>query len=317
MAAYNEERHIRESLESILQQSYTNFELIIINDGSTDDTERIIQSYTDPRIRYMRNEQNLKLIESLNKGLRAATGKYIARMDADDIAMPDRIEIQVRFMEAHPEIGLSGAQLELFGDLSGTMRYPCTHEDIQLHLLMTSAFGNNVVIFRKDLMEKHNLFFPQGYLHAEDYKCWTRWILHTKAANLDTELVKYRSHAGSVSVKHRALQRETRNRVRIEYMQEIFGLVDSAAIRDWTSRAGKKKYKALRFLLRRNESMRVFDQQKLKAALLKVWYLDSLEEAETGVSIVFRFPSIFRAGMGKNFVNWTRVFKHYLAFKRT
>src|SRR4051812_25511698 len=91
MAAYNEEKYIRDAIESILSQTYTSFEFIIINDGSTDQTEKIILSYSDPRIRYLKNSENLKLIASLNKGLKVAKGKYIARMDADDISISTRL----------------------------------------------------------------------------------------------------------------------------------------------------------------------------------------------------------------------------------
>ena len=99
MAVYNGEKYLLEAIESILNQTYTNFEFLIINDGSTDSTEEIILSYSDQRIRYIKNEQNLKLIASLNKGLDLAKGKYIARMDADDISLPDRLEKQVNFLE--------------------------------------------------------------------------------------------------------------------------------------------------------------------------------------------------------------------------
>ena len=124
MAAYNEEAYIRDAIVSVLNQTYENFEFIIINDGSTDQTESIIISITDKRIKYLKNEVNIKLIDSLNKGIALATGKYIARMDSDDICFPERLEKQVEFMEANPNIGISGAQLELFGRSKGQMNYP-------------------------------------------------------------------------------------------------------------------------------------------------------------------------------------------------
>ena len=99
LPAYNAEEYIYAAIDSILQQTYTNFELIVINDASTDHTEEIILSFSDKRIRYIKNEQNLKLIKTLNKGIALANGKYIARMDADDISMPNRFQIEYEFME--------------------------------------------------------------------------------------------------------------------------------------------------------------------------------------------------------------------------
>ena len=108
LPAYNAEKYLKEAIDSILAQTYTNFELIVINDGSTDKTEEIILSYQDSRIRYIKNEKNLKLIRTLNKGIGLAKGKYIARMDADDISLPHRLKEEVEFMEAHPNIGEIG-----------------------------------------------------------------------------------------------------------------------------------------------------------------------------------------------------------------
>lgn len=314
MAAFNEERYIAEAIESVLNQSFTDFEFIIINDGSTDRTEEIILSYTDPRIRYIKNEQNLKLIASLNKGLKAAKGKYIARMDSDDVCFPERLEKQVAFMEAHPEIGISGAQLLVFGSEEGVMKYPLSHEEIKLRLFITSCFGNNVVIFRKEVLDGHNLYFPQGYLHAEDYKCWTNWVAVTKTANLNENLVKYRSHANSVSVQHKALQRATRNRIRKEYGAAAFKLNEETAPA-FVGSISPARLRVLASVLQINKRLNDVPQPALEKTLLELWYLDSLEEAENSPGVIFRFPLIFRFGVKKNFKNWVYVCKHYLKFR--
>jgi glycosyltransferase involved in cell wall biosynthesis len=314
MAAFNEEKYIAEAIESVLNQSFTEFEFIIINDGSTDKTEAIILSYNDPRIRYIKNEQNLKLIASLNKGLKTANGKYIARMDSDDVCVPSRLEKQVAFMEAHPEIGISGAQLLVFGSEEGVMQYPLSHEDIKLRLFITSCFGNNVVIFRKELLEAHDLYFPQGYLHAEDYKCWTNWVAVTKTANLSENLVKYRSHANSVSVQHRTLQRATRNRVRKEYISNAFTLNEETASA-FAAAVSPARLRALASVLQINKRLNYVPQPALTKTLLELWYLDSLEEAESSIGVIFQFPLIFRFGLKKNFKNWVYVCKHYLKFR--
>ena len=115
MPVYNGEMYLREAIDSILHQTFTDFEFLIINDGSTDNSETIILSYDDSRIRYEKNDSNLKLIATLNKGIELAKGKYIVRMDADDISIPDRIEKQVAFLEKNPDVGICGSWFTAFG----------------------------------------------------------------------------------------------------------------------------------------------------------------------------------------------------------
>ena len=116
MPAYNAEKYIGEAIESILNQTFRNFEFIIINDGSVDRTKEIIQEYDDPRIVLLENDKNSGIVVTLNKGVDAATGEYIARMDADDIALSNRIEQQVMFLNTHRNIGVVGSALQIFGE---------------------------------------------------------------------------------------------------------------------------------------------------------------------------------------------------------
>ncbi|HXU25950.1 MAG TPA: glycosyltransferase family 2 protein [Bacteroidia bacterium] len=316
MAAYNEEKYIGEAIESILGQTYKNFEFIIVNDGSTDKTESIITSYTDERIKYIKNEENIKLIDSLNKGLLAAKGEYIARMDADDISLPNRLERQVSFMESNPDIGLSGSQLIVFGDFEGEMKYPLDHADILLHLFLTSSFGNNVVIFRKNILEQNKLYFPKGYFHAEDYKCWTNWVKHTKVVNLPDLLVKYRSHQESVSSKHRDIQRQTRNRIRLEYFIETFALENNRKIaEDLTGEISVARVKAIEYVLRLNQQLNKFPKNKFEKVLYDLWYLDCLDKVEKDFFVIFKFPFIFKLVFVKNLKRWSYLFKHWVKFK--
>ena len=316
MTAFNEEKHIQEAIESVLAQTYANFEFIIINDGSTDRTEEIILSFNDKRIKYIKNEQNLKLIASLNKGLDLALGNYITRMDSDDICLPHRLQVQVDFMEKNPEIGLSGAQLTIFGTFNGEMKYPLLHNDIKLGLLITSCFGNNVVIFRKSIFEKHKLYYPVGYLHAEDYKCWTKWVSFTKTENLGEPLVKYRSHANSVSVKNKNIQRETRNRVRTEYVTDIFNLHNEVKlVTDFFGKISFARIKSIKVMFAINKDKKYFGDNEFKSTVLKLWYLDALEEVENNFYAFFKFPLIFIISFNGSLGKWTNVLKHYIKGK--
>lgn len=313
MAAFNEERYLHESIKSILDQTYTNFEFIIINDGSTDQSENIILSYTDKRIVYVKNEKNLKLIDSLNKGLKLAKGKYITRMDADDISMNNRLEKQVAFMEATPEIGISGAQLTIFGNSTGTMQFPLNHEEIQLYLLITSCFGNNVVIFRKSIMDQYQLFFEKGYLHSEDYKSWTKWTMLSKSANLSESLVKYRTHSNSVSIQYKSVQKETRDRIRSEYLAELFQLgADSKIAKDFTGPICFQRIKAIQHIIKCNKQSNLFPKDKLINTIIKLWYLDCLERVNKDSLLLFKYSLILKFELKNNLRNWLNLFKHFI-----
>jgi glycosyltransferase involved in cell wall biosynthesis len=139
MSVYNGEKYLRQAIESILQQTYTDFEFIIIDDGSTDSSREIIQSYDDKRIRLVINEQNIGLTKSLNKGIRLAKGEFIARMDADDISLPQRFEKQVAYLDSHPEVGVLGTYANIIdhrGKIINNIIFPTEHETILWTMLL-------------------------------------------------------------------------------------------------------------------------------------------------------------------------------------
>lgn len=215
LPVYNGEKYLSEAIESILNQTFTNFEFLIINDGSADRTEEIILGYTDPRINYVKNEQNIKLIATLNKGLALAKGKYIVRFDADDIAMPNRIEKQVAFMESNPDIGICGSGVYSMID-DRVVIYPETDEQIRLRMLMANPFSHPTMIIRREVIEQSGLKFEPQYLHIEDYAFWYHMSQHCKTHNLPEPLIKYRVHENQVSSQYQEIQREQDKVVRAE-----------------------------------------------------------------------------------------------------
>lgn len=196
LPAYNAELYLKEALDSILQQTFTNFELIILNDGSTDSTEDIILSYEDSRIVYVKNQENLGLIGTLNKGISLAKGKYIARMDADDIALPKRLSKQISFLEANTQYGVVGAFAQII-DSKEIYKVPITNEAIKAFLYIDSPFIHPSVVIRKDLLSS-NLYDHQ-YHRIEDYELWVRLSAQTKFYNIPEILLKYRVLDGSES----------------------------------------------------------------------------------------------------------------------
>jgi len=216
MPAYNAEKYLREAIDSILSQTFADFEFIIINDGSTDSTKDIIQSYNDPRIVYLENEKNSGICITLNKGLDAARGKYIARMDADDISLPERLARQVEYMDANPEIGALGTDIEIFGD--GICPYVFhqlhTPEECKAGLIFNSCFAHPTVIMRHSVLETNGLRYNDNYRGLEDYELWWQIGKYAELNNLKKPLLKYRHHKGQ----------ETQNvspKVRAAYLQFI------------------------------------------------------------------------------------------------
>lgn len=207
MAVYNGERFLREAIDSILTQTFSHFEFIIIDDASTDNSRQLAQSYRDPRIRVVSNPRNLRLAGSLNQGISLARGKYIARMDADDLSLPHRLERQVAFMESHNDIGISGSWLKCFGDKSQVWDYALAPGMIRCNMLFQNQLGHPTVIMRRELIIKKNLFYNRSLREAEDYDLWTRCSEHFRLANLAEVLLLYRWHENQASQARIAEQR--------------------------------------------------------------------------------------------------------------
>lgn len=201
MSVYNGERFLREAIDSILDQTFTNFEFLIVNDGSTDKSVEIIESYKDTRIRLINNEKNLKLIASLNKGISLARGKYIARMDCDDISMPDRLEKEVNFLESSLDYGLVGTYYTVIdgeGKEQYNVSYPSSNELIKLFLSLNCPLAHGSIMGRTELF-KQNLYGSEESYAVEDYELWTRMSKVTKIHNIPEYLFKYRVYGESFS----------------------------------------------------------------------------------------------------------------------
>ena len=205
MPAYNAEKYIAESIESILNQTFTDFEFIIIDDCSTDKTWEIIQKYTDKdkRIIAMRNEKNLKIARTLNKGLDLVRGKYIARMDSDDWSYHDRLQKQFDFMEANPEIGVSGGTMEVCNEnliKKSYRKYNLTDSKIRKKIFRYSPFCHPLVMFNAEILKKHKLYYCQFLPVAQDYDLYFRIGKVSKFGNLKDILLKYRVVDTSISI---------------------------------------------------------------------------------------------------------------------
>lgn len=211
LPVYNGEKYLSEAINSILSQTYRDFELIVINDCSSDRTSEILASYTDDRLRIVNNSSNLKTSRSLNKGIELAQGQFIARMDADDISLPIRFEKQIAFLESHPEIGVVGScikQIDENGNFIRNIFLQTRSETIKWELFFGSPLAHPAVMMRAEVVKSsggysNNVFF------AADYELWTRLIKITRFANLSEFLLFYRMHSENVSIKYRQDQVRT------------------------------------------------------------------------------------------------------------
>ena len=271
MPVFNGEEFLKEAIESILTQTYINFEFLIINDGSTDDSERIIRSYKDSRIKYIKNEINLRLIETLNKGIQLANGKYIARMDADDVCDSRRLELQVEFLEKNLEYGLVGARgVSIGGLVEIKYHYPSEHNSIQFALSLYNPFLHSCITYRKELLEVNKFEYNSRYPHCEDYELWLRMIKYTKFYNLPEFLIKIRVHDNQVTKQNIDLQINYTNELRSNYLLSLgfvmseIELFDNELLNKLNDRNLLDKVIIFEGILKKNKELHIFSNEVLK-----------------------------------------------------
>jgi len=201
MPVHNGEKHLRNAIESILGQTFSDFTFLIIDDGSTDESVNIAKSYTDPRIKLKVNEENFGISKTLNIGIECSKSIYIARMDQDDISLPSRIETQVHFMNTHPEVGVCGTWIKTFGAgrAEYTKKLPAHHDDIKVMLLFQNPMAHPTVMMRRDIFNKNNLRYDTMYDGLEDYDLWEKTSLVTRMENIPIALLRYRLHPTQLS----------------------------------------------------------------------------------------------------------------------
>jgi glycosyltransferase involved in cell wall biosynthesis len=212
MAAYNAEKFLRQAVDSILAQTLADFELILVDDASTDGTRAILVSYSDPRIRALYNPSNLGQSATRNRALAAARGKYIAVLDADDIALPTRLEKQGEWLDSHPQVGLLGGYAVTIDDL-GNERDCAPTDDTELkwRLLSGNPFIHSSVMIRKSVLDQSGGYSNEECIRrafVEDYELLSRLNRLAPAAVLPEVLVKYRIHAEGASIRTAAEQKQ-------------------------------------------------------------------------------------------------------------
>ena len=209
LPAYNAENYISGAISSILSQTYNNFELIIVNDGSIDSTLKVISSHDDSRIKLISLEKNQGIVDCLNLAISNANGKYLARMDCDDIAMANRFDLQVKFLESHPEYVVCGSSIIIFNSNENQciVPYPQNHKEILTSLkLHERSMCHPTVMLRSSTLKSHRITYNNKYPHAEDYHLWNQLAAVGKMHNINKPLLRYRHHGAQISMGHSELQ---------------------------------------------------------------------------------------------------------------
>ncbi len=202
MSVYNGEKYLKDAINSILSQSFRDFEFIIINDASTDKTADILKSYADKRIKIINNVVNIGLTKSLNKGISEARGIYIARMDADDISLQQRFAIQKRFLDEHQEIACVGTMTEVIDNQNNkTGQKSVINDSREIHFrsILANQIAHPTAMIRKEILNSVGNYNEDCY-YAQDFELWSR-ICHSgfEITNIDKTLIRYRFHQESIT----------------------------------------------------------------------------------------------------------------------
>jgi len=275
MPVHNYGNYIKESIDSVLTQTMSDFELIIVNDGSTDDSSSLAHSYLDNRIKVIDFSENKGCYPARNAGMRVAAGKYICIMDADDVCLPDRLEKQYRFMEENLEFGLIGGAYQMFNGYHSIFR-ETDNEIIKLLLLQYCYLLHPTCMVRASLVRKHNLYYDESYVYASDYDWQVRASSIFSITNINDPVLLYRRHGQQISSNKKSEQHNFANQIRINQLS-FFGVEPTEAekelhlafIKDIKSDAFRENIidQWIKRLLDGNRITRYYSQERLQDSL--------------------------------------------------
>lgn len=278
---YNKAAFVREAVDSLLHGTFRDLEVICVDDKSTDDSLAMLRTISDARLRIIELEENRGPAGAANAGLDACTGEYIVRLDADDIAVPDRVAMQVAFMDAHPEVGASGGQVQLFGEREEPWTFPLGADACAAQVLFGVPLSQGASIMRRSVLNEHALRYdPQWPRVGEDWLFWVRMSMVTRFANLDRTVINYRRGPQNISSgRNRAadfthLQQEVFTAFDIPFTPQELDLHLMGSF-IFNVKPTKERVIALRTwydkLLRMNEERSLFPKEAFKVRVERQW----------------------------------------------
>ncbi|MCX8080980.1 MAG: glycosyltransferase [Bacteroidia bacterium] len=315
MPVYNASAFVEEAVQSILNQTFSNWELIVIDDGSTDSSPQIIEKHlADKRIKYIRKEKNEGIVSALNLGISLTRGKYVARMDADDISLPHRLEKQVEWMEKKPQTVVCGANyFTLTENKKEIIRVSHKGNFLKTQLFFSTPFCHPLVMINKSLAG-HDLHYKEEFSHAEDYELWTRLAFKGEFHILEDALFVYRNHPLQVSHEKKRTQLRLNNEIRKKFFVECFGFSDERLL-EGLNLAGNnvcimrkeelmKIKSGIEFLLER-QTPEFLNSKDAKECLLKFW-ADSCGNHKLGFLPVYYYWKLKHANFFNGFIYWLK-----------
>lgn len=251
MPVYNGEKYLREAIDSVLNQTYQDFELIIVDDGSTDNSVKIVKSYNNPKIKLYINTTNERLGRTRNKCINYSTGVYLANLDCDDIAEPKRLELQVAFMDNNTEVGVCGGYAKIIGK-DEIWKYEIDNDSIKFKMLFDSRFINSSTIIRKSVLNKNKIRYNEAFDQSQDYGLWVDISKYCTFANIPEVLVNYRVHPERITDIYRTSQVNFADEIRLKQISNL-----GISIND------EEKEIHLKFLKHKNEPLSSADAIKI------------------------------------------------------
>lgn len=269
------EKFLEESINSILNQTFNNFEFIIIIDGGQD--YEIIKKFNDERIKIIKHNTSIGLTKSLNEGIKISKGKYIARMDSDDISLQDRIMKQVEYMEKNNDIDITSMYYERFGDINKKVREVFYKpNELKCKLLFTNVIAHPAVMIRKSFLEENKIEYNEEFIYSQDFELWTRACKKGNIAIIPEFGLRYRIHNKQISTEKYNIQTELfykilkRNLEELEIGKENIKYILMLNGREKIS--NKKELKNfIKLVIKQNENKQIYDKKELKK-VLKIYY---------------------------------------------
>ncbi|MDO8586166.1 MAG: glycosyltransferase family A protein [Armatimonadota bacterium] len=294
MPVYNGAKYLREAIDSVLSQSCSQLELIAVNDGSTDSSGAVLDWYarTDDRVRVF-HQKNQGVVAALNKGLAEARGKYVARMDSDDICARRRLAKQVALMESRPEVGVCGTGWSYLGRRGGAALPVTDDKEIRAAQMFWPCIAHPTAMMRRELIAKHDLYYNTEFKQAEDYEFWLRFSRHCKMVNIPEPLLHYRVCGEQATSKHESEVREWSSFVHRQAIMHLGIEPSEEDLELHRSLAGSPIPKSLDYVQRAeawllklanaNETKHVYDVDALRRVFFQCWYSFCSQAAEMGL----------------------------------